>query len=982
MRKLILVSTLALLAACGGDGGGGGGGGWVDVSIAGVTPSSLELTGIAGLPAPIMRWTLSFAGDLESLGGRSVYIGVDVPGLAYYDPTFAIDEANRTLTIEVTGSAPVAEPGRHTGAARIFLCWDAGCVKQLGGSPWAVPFTVDVEPGIQFSRPEVTIEVPFGQAPEPQVVAVTLPSNRTSSFIGGSGGQYLQVGGALGATGISITPLLAPAGSYTGSGTVEVAVPDPSSTWATAQLRATLPITYRVLPDPARPVVISPASRRFDLEITGPYGAHTASDTLTMLQQVLGGWMEIVEARHLSAPAGAAGRPLATSWLTFSNAYQVAFQAAACTGSAAPVCLPPGDYQGALVVRYHAAGGATSDLEVPVQMVIAPTCDGVPKDFQRDTANCGACFDACGPGYACTAGTCECGSGRSVCGAGCYDLSSDEAHCGTCTTICGGALACTAGSCCPGGLSDCGGACVDRSTDQANCGTCGNRCADVYACFDGACGCGPGKMLCPYTCIDVTADVRNCGGCGVTCNADQTCQGGQCTCPAGLTGCGGQYGACVPLDADPANCGACGVACGVGEVCSNGSCGCQPGSARCGGGCVDLASDAWHCGACDAACPVGQTCTAGGCAEDVSAARMLGVDAAHAGVNGGEAGVPPATLAWSAVANGCGGGPAVVEGGRVILFSWRAMHGHSVTTGAELWRREMPTALTTSCPALLDGVAYLDWTDWTGTIRVGRVDAVDVGDGRVLDSAVTSASVSTLQYYLSPLVVGDALFHGGGADGGLQGHGLGPVFTERFAYPQAAPDGWAPGWAAGAVHTSLAGTLRAHDPVTGAVTASRDLVAPGTPWTESGTPVFGAALGYVVTKLQYNSRLDAFTPGTLEAAWSATSYFKHWPAVAGDELYLVNSPTGSPGNGQLQARDALTGAVRWTFDGDGRLQFPPVVAAGHLYVASEANVYAIDLATHQQVWTAPTGGYLTVAEGMLLVNQPFAARLHGYRLSR
>jgi outer membrane protein assembly factor BamB len=53
--------------------------------------------------------------------------------------------------------------------------------------------------------------------------------------------------------------------------------------------------------------------------------------------------------------------------------------------------------------------------------------------------------------------------------------------------------------------------------------------------------------------------------------------------------------------------------------------------------------------------------------------------------------------------------------------------------------------------------------------------------------------------------------------------------------------------------------------------------------------------------------------------------------------------------------------------GDTSLSYPPVIANGYVYVASAANVYAVKVATHQQVWTASGGGWLALAERRLIV---------------
>jgi len=71
--------------------------------------------------------------------------------------------------------------------------------------------------------------------------------------------------------------------------------------------------------------------------------------------------------------------------------------------------------------------------------------------------------------------------------------------------------------------------------------------------------------------------------------------------------------------------------------------------------------------------------------------------------------------------------------------------------------------------------------------------------------------------------------------------------------------------------------------------------------------------------------------------------------------------------GNLHALDAQTGAHLWTFVGDGALSFPPVLTRSHVFAASTAKVYAVELSTHREVWSADGGGWLSVANGVLFV---------------
>jgi len=58
----------------------------------------------------------------------------------------------------------------------------------------------------------------------------------------------------------------------------------------------------------------------------------------------------------------------------------------------------------------------------------------------------------------------------------------------------------------------------------------------------------------------------------------------------------------------------------------------------------------------------------------------------------------------------------------------------------------------------------------------------------------------------------------------------------------------------------------------------------------------------------------------------------------------------------LKARDAYSGAVRWSFTGDGTLSSAPIVDNGYVYIGSRSgNVYALDASTGANVWTGNIG---------------------------
>jgi len=128
-------------------------------------------------------------------------------------------------------------------------------------------------------------------------------------------------------------------------------------------------------------------------------------------------------------------------------------------------------------------------------------------------------------------------------------------------------------------------------------------------------------------------------------------------------------------------------------------------------------------------------------------------------------------------------------------------------------------------------------------------------------------------------------------------------------------------------------------------------------WTQIGaaaTPViFGGRLyvGDTLTpKLMYDAAtgapLGSFPPGPPPAFSGSTGFFL----------------TGSI----LKARDAYSGAVRWSFTGDGTLSSAPIVVNGYVYIGSSSGkVYALDGSTGANVWTGNVGSPIQTAESLV-----------------
>jgi outer membrane protein assembly factor BamB len=74
------------------------------------------------------------------------------------------------------------------------------------------------------------------------------------------------------------------------------------------------------------------------------------------------------------------------------------------------------------------------------------------------------------------------------------------------------------------------------------------------------------------------------------------------------------------------------------------------------------------------------------------------------------------------------------------------------------------------------------------------------------------------------------------------------------------------------------------------------------------------------------------------------------PAFSGSTGYFYRNVS------TLEARDVVSGALKWSFNGDGTLSSAPIVVNGYVYVASNSGkLYALDGGTGANVWTGNLG---------------------------
>jgi outer membrane protein assembly factor BamB len=126
-------------------------------------------------------------------------------------------------------------------------------------------------------------------------------------------------------------------------------------------------------------------------------------------------------------------------------------------------------------------------------------------------------------------------------------------------------------------------------------------------------------------------------------------------------------------------------------------------------------------------------------------------------------------------------------------------------------------------------------------------------------------------------------------------------------------------------------------------------------------PTLGGAANVLATN---GGRLISFSLSARSIGYALAGNFRGQPTVANGVVYVANGA-------QVEARKESDGSLQWSWaPPDGPPAGPMIATKNLLLVSTAANTYAVDLASHVQVWTYPAGGALALsAQGILFVAQ-------------
>lgn len=158
---------------------------------------------------------------------------------------------------------------------------------------------------------------------------------------------------------------------------------------------------------------------------------------------------------------------------------------------------------------------------------------------------------------------------------------------------------------------------------------------------------------------------------------------------------------------------------------------------------------------------------------------------------------------------------------------------------------------------------------------------------------------------------------------------------------------WNPAYYEGKVYTCGSGiSYRAYDLTTGEIEQEM-----GTePFT--CTPVISDGILFT------QNPIAAINLSTNKALWSVSGSFP--PAIAYKMVFSVS-------NDSLYVNDFLNGQLLWTKKINYKINNPPIISNGYVFLSSDNNIVAINIETRSKVWEYKVGGRITIANNNLFL---------------
>ncbi len=374
--RLLAAAFAVALGGCGGGGGGPGGGTTSGVTLT-LDPSHMVATVMETAAMPDQFVTGHASGDLASLNGKTIYVVVEDPASLFAGSSVTVMPTG-AFTLQLQGKSLTA-PGHYTGNLRIFVSLDQALTQQLGNSPLAVPYDVEVLPGLSVDTAQLTVATTFGDPAPTRAVKATLSPYTTSWYARWFTGSQLTTGclgdGTYDTGGgaglelidcapdgtVTITLEPQPPGNYSKTVRIQATVSYGGTTYAFSKEIA---ISYTVAANDSVEAVFYPPT--MDVTRTAGDSLFEQANYLVVTNTGVASTWHPVE--YLGNPAAADGHPQVNAWWI---EYPYKGTSTCYNTISSSDCLPVGVY----TARMHytlTKDGVATEAYYPITLTIVP----------------------------------------------------------------------------------------------------------------------------------------------------------------------------------------------------------------------------------------------------------------------------------------------------------------------------------------------------------------------------------------------------------------------------------------------------------------------------------------------------------------------------------------------------------------------------------------------------------------------------------
>ncbi|MHB8637205.1 MAG: outer membrane protein assembly factor BamB family protein [Fimbriimonadaceae bacterium] len=298
-----------------------------------------------------------------------------------------------------------------------------------------------------------------------------------------------------------------------------------------------------------------------------------------------------------------------------------------------------------------------------------------------------------------------------------------------------------------------------------------------------------------------------------------------------------------------------------------------------------------------------------------------------------------------------GGGAVFVSNTQAQINRDYSIYAMDVASGTVTWSQRFSNYTSLTAPALYNGNVYFQ-----------TVNSNSLGTFLCFSAAGTPIWQSPFgaqwYHYLTPTVDDGVAYMSGGTYGGLYAVNAATGVDDWICSQLPQFDEWTPSLDARHAYVYADGEVLTVDRVTGVLVAA--ITDPN--YTFNSYDVNEAvALSGSMAYVTNGNRLIAFDLAGQRIAWQLNRACTGQVDVVGNVVYVTDA-------GTLSAFNATSGAFLWAWAPPfGNIADNIVVANNVAFVTDLFTTYAVDLTTHQTVWSLDEGGNLAIADGNLYI---------------